>query len=109
MSQNQPTNERSQKFATEPTLVVPKLDRLARSVPDARAIADQLAAKGVKLALGASVYDPTDPMGKMFFNILATFAEFESDLIRMRTREGMAIARAKGKLRGKQPKLGRVA
>jgi len=32
-------------------------------------------------------------------------AEFETDLIRMRTREGMAIARAKGKLRGKQPKL----
>jgi DNA invertase Pin-like site-specific DNA recombinase len=87
------------------TLVVPKLDRLARSVPDARAIADQLEQKGVKLALGASVYDPTDPMGKMFFNILATFAEFESDLIRMRTREGMAVARAKGKLRGKQPKL----
>lgn len=87
------------------TLVVSKLDRLARSVPDARAIADQLETKGVKLALGASVYDPTDPMGKMFFNILATFAEFEADLIRMRTREGMAIARAKGKLRGKQPKL----
>ena len=87
------------------TLVVPKLDRLARSVPDARSIADQLEAKGVKLALGASVYDPSDPMGKMFFNILATFAEFESDLISMRTREGMAIARAKGKLRGKQPKL----
>lgn len=86
-------------------LIVPKLDRLARSVPDARAIAEQLEKKGVKLALGASVYDPTDPMGKMFFNILATFAEFESDLIRMRTREGMAIARAKGKLRGKQPKL----
>ena len=87
------------------TLVVAKLDRLARSVPDARAIADQLSAKGVKLALGQTVYDPGDPMGKMFFNILATFAEFESDLIRMRTREGMAVARAKGKLRGKQPKL----
>jgi len=87
------------------TLVVPKLDRLARSVPDARAIADQLQAKKVRLALGASVYDPGDPMGKLFFNILATFAEFEADLIRMRTREGMAIARAKGKLRGKQPKL----
>jgi len=76
-------------------LVVPKLDRLARSVPDARAIADQLEKKGVKLALGASVYDPTDPMGKMFFNILATFAEFEADLIRLRTKEGMAIARAR--------------
>lgn len=87
------------------TLVVPKLDRLARSVPDARDIADKLKARGVNLALGASVYDPSDPMGKMFFNILATFAEFEADLIRMRTREGMAIARAKGKLRGKQPKL----
>jgi DNA invertase Pin-like site-specific DNA recombinase len=87
------------------TLVVTKLDRLARSVPDARAIADQLAARGVKLALGSSIHDPTDPMGRMFFNILATFAEFESDLIRMRTREGMAVARARGKLRGKKPKL----
>lgn len=87
------------------TFVVSKLDRLARSVPDARAIAEQLTGKGVKLAIGHSVYDPTDPMGKMFFNILATFAEFESDLIRLRTREGMAIARAKGKLRGKQPKF----
>ena len=87
------------------TLVVPKLDRLARSVPDARAIADQLQERGVKLALGPTLYDPNDPMGKMFFNILATFAEFEADLIRLRTREGMDIARAKGKLRGKQPKL----
>ena len=87
------------------TLVVPKLDRLARSVPDARFIADALVNRGVRLALGSSVYDPVDPMGKMFFNILATFAEFEADLIRLRTREGMAVARAKGKLRGKQPKL----
>ncbi|MEI2420531.1 recombinase family protein, partial [Arthrospira platensis SPKY2] len=54
------------------TLVVPKLDRLARSVPDARAIADALVARGVKLALNTTVYDPADPMGKMFFNILAT-------------------------------------
>ena len=87
------------------TLVVPKLDRLARSVPDARSIADELADRGVTLALGQSRYDPADPMGKMFFNILATFAEFEADLIRLRTREGMKIARAKGRLRGKQPKL----
>ena len=87
------------------TLVVPKLDRLARSVPDARAIADRLRERDVKLVLGQALYDPGDPMGKLFFNILATFAEFEADLIRMRTREGMAIARAKGKLRGKQLKL----
>ena len=87
------------------TLVVPKLDRLARSVPDAREIADSLSARGVRLQLGAAVHDPNDPMGKLFFNILATFAEFEADLILMRTREGMAVARAKGKLRGKKPKL----
>jgi DNA invertase Pin-like site-specific DNA recombinase len=87
------------------TLVVTKLDRLARSVPDARLIADQLAARGVKLALGGTIHDPTDPMGRMFFNILATFAEFESDLIRLHTRERKAVARARSKLRGKKPKL----
>ena len=86
------------------TLVVPKLDRPARSFR-MRAIADRLQERGVKLALGRALYDPGDPIGKMFFNILAAFAEFEADLIRMRTREGMAIARARGKLRGKQPKL----
>ncbi len=74
-------------------------------MPDARAIGDDLADRGIKLSLGGQVYDPADPMSKMFFNILATFAEFEVDLLRMRTREGMAVARAKGKLRGKQPKL----
>jgi DNA invertase Pin-like site-specific DNA recombinase len=87
------------------TLVVPKLDRLARSVPDARHIGDSLVARGIKLSLGGTIYDPADPLGKMFFNILATFAEFEVDLLRLRTREGMAVARAKGKLKGKQPKL----
>ena len=59
----------------------------------------------MKLSLGGTLYDPADPMGKMFFNILATFAEFEVDLLKLRTREGMAVARSKGKLRGKQPKL----
>jgi len=57
---------------------VPKLDRLARSVPDERAIGDSLTARGVKLQLGASVHDRLDPIGPMFFNILATFAEFEA-------------------------------
>lgn len=87
------------------TLVVTKLDRLARSVPDARDIADELTAKEVVLSLGGSQYDPTDPVGRLLFNVLSMVAEFESDLIRMHTREGMAIARAKGRLRGKQPKL----
>jgi len=87
------------------TLIGTKLDRLARSVPDARAITDQLRERGVKLSLGRAPYDPGDPIGKMFFNILATFAEFGADLSLMRTRKGMTIARARGKLRGKGPKL----
>src|SRR2546421_3414798 len=45
-------------------LVVTKLDRLARSLPDARAIADELTRRQVKLNLGGSVHDPTDPVGR---------------------------------------------
>ena len=41
----------------------------------------------------------------MFFNIVATFAEFKADLIKLRTKEGMAFAKAKGKMRCKNPKL----
>ena len=87
------------------TFVVTKLDRLARSLPDARDILDELTKRNVKLSLGGSIHDPTDPVGRLLFNVLAMVAEFESDLIRLRTREGMQVARAKGRLRGKQPKL----
>jgi DNA invertase Pin-like site-specific DNA recombinase len=87
------------------TLVVTKLDRLARSLPDARDILDELTKRNVKLSLGGSIHDPTDPVGRLLFNVLAMVAEFESDLIRLRTREGMRVAKAKGRLRGKQPKL----
>ena len=87
------------------TFTVTKLDRLARSVPDALGILSQLSDRGVKFALGGSVYDWDDPFARMFLTILATIAEFEGALIRQRTRDGMAIARAKGKLRGRQPKL----
>jgi len=81
-------------------LVVTKLDRLARSLRDATDIADELTKKGVALNLGGAVYDPTDPVGRLLFNVLGMVAEFEADLIRARTREGMAIAKAAGKLRG---------
>lgn len=59
------------------------------------------------MSLGGSVYDPTDAVGKLLFNVLTMVAEFESDLIRLRTVEGMKVAKAKGRLRGKQPKLSR--
>jgi DNA invertase Pin-like site-specific DNA recombinase len=87
------------------TLVVTKLVRLARSVPDARDIADELTRREVKLSIGGSVHDPTDPVGKLLFDALAMVAEFEVDLARLRTREGLKVAKAKGRLLGKQPKL----
>ena len=50
---------------TGDTLVVTKLDRLARSVPDARDIVDELTARGVRLNVGGSVHDPNDPIGRL--------------------------------------------
>jgi DNA invertase Pin-like site-specific DNA recombinase len=57
-------------------LVVTKLDRLARSLPDARDILDELTRRNVKLSIGGSVHDPTDPVGRLLFNVLAMVAEF---------------------------------
>lgn len=70
------------------TLVVTKLDRLARSIRDARDIVAELTGAGVRLQIGASVHDPADPVGRLLLNVLAMVAEFEGDLIRSRTREG---------------------
>ncbi len=57
------------------TLLVTKLDRLARSLPDARVVADELTSRGISLSLGGSVYDPTDAVGRLLFNVLAMVAE----------------------------------
>lgn len=72
-----------------------KLDRLARSLPDAREIADELTSRGVKLNLGGSVYGQTDAVGRLLFKVLAMVAELEADVIRMATRAGMKVARAR--------------
>ncbi len=68
------------------TLVVTKPDRLARSLPDARANAEELTRRQVRLSLGGSVYDPRDPVGRLLSNVLAMVADFKADLIRLRTR-----------------------
>lgn len=86
-------------------LVVNKLDRLARSVQDAVAIFSELESLGVALNIDGVIYDPKTPTGKLMLNILSMIAEFEADLISARTKEGMAIAKKKGRLRGKPPKL----
>ena len=59
-------------------LAVTKLDRLARSLPDARDIVAELTDREVKLSLGGSVHDPTDPVGRLLFNVLAMVAVISS-------------------------------
>ncbi len=66
-------------FAPGPgPLVVTKLDRLVRSLPNARAIADELTARQISLSLGGSVYDPTDAVGRLLFDVLAMVANRQS-------------------------------
>ena len=58
------------------TLVVTKLDRLARSLPDARDILDELTKCNVKLSLGGSIHDPADPVGRLLLKRAGDGAEF---------------------------------
>ena len=85
-------------------LIVTKLDRIARSLRDASYIVEDLTREGVALDLGEAVYDPTVPVGRPLTNVLGMGAEFEAHLIQTRTREGMAISKAAGALRGCKPK-----
>ena len=85
------------------TLVVTKLDRLARSVKDLNDIAAQLDAEGVNLKILAINIDTGTPTGKLMFNMLGSIAEFERDLMLERQREGIAKAKANGRYKGRQP------
>ena len=71
---------------------------------EVRQVLTGLSERGVRFGLGL-IHDWTDPFGRLFLQTLAMIAEFEANLIRLRTREGMAVAKRKGELRGKQPKL----
>ena len=86
-------------------LVVTKLDRLGRSVQDLSALYTKLTAAGVKLRSLGEPYINDAALGKLMFNLLVTFAEFERDRMVERTKEGMELARKRGKLIGKPFKL----
>ena len=77
-----------------------KLDRLARSTIHLGQIAESVRAKGAHLKCLTQPIDTTTPTGRMMFNILACFAEFERDIIVERTNAGLAAARARGIIGG---------
>lgn len=84
------------------TLVVYKIDRLARSTFDLHKIARDLEAKGIGLVFIKENIDFTTPAGKLMFTMLGAIAEFERDLINERTAEGRARAVAQGKHMGRK-------
>jgi DNA invertase Pin-like site-specific DNA recombinase len=81
---------------------VTRLDRLARSMLDLRKIVDTLTDKGVGLkVLQQGAVDTTKSEGRLLLNILASFAEFETDIRKERQADGIAKAKAQGKYRGR--------
>lgn len=88
------------------TLVVTKLDRLGRGVRDLIDLVARIEKLGVDFVVLHQNIDTSTPAGKMFFHILAAFAEFERDMISERTRDGLKAARInKGHVGGGQRKL----
>lgn len=85
------------------TLVVTKLDRLARSVAHLVDLLAQLEAKGVALRILAMGIDTSTPTGKLMLTILGGVAEFEREIMLERQREGIAKAKAEGKYKGRAP------
>ncbi|ANU15423.1 recombinase family protein [Planococcus halocryophilus] len=88
------------------TFVVFKLDRLARSITHLNKIAEELTARGITLVFIKEQIDFSTATGKLMFNMLGSFAQFERDLINDRTAEGRERARKQGKHLGRkgQPK-----
>lgn len=91
------------------TLVVTRIDRLARSMKDLQDIVSALKSKGASLAATEQPVDTSDAAGKAFFDMLGVFAEFETNLRRERQAEGIAVAKQKGVYKGRKPSVGRDA
>lgn len=89
----------------EDTLVAVKLDRLGRSLRNLIDLIEGLAARDIGLVVLDQGIDTTTAAGRMFFHIVAAFAEFERDLISERTKAGLAATRARGRKGGRKDKL----
>ena len=87
------------------TLVVTRIDRLARSLRDLQIIVDKLKTKGAHLVATEQPVDTSTAAGKAFFDMLGVFAEFETNLRRERQAEGIATAKSKGVYKGRPPKI----
>ncbi|RMU26471.1 hypothetical protein ALP31_200207 [Pseudomonas amygdali pv. morsprunorum] len=87
------------------TLVVTRVDRLARSIKDLQDIVYTLKERGVSLKATEQPIDTQSAAGKAFLDMLGVFAEFETNLRRERQLEGIADAKARGVYRGRKPSI----
>ena len=90
---------------TGDTLVVCRLDRLGRSLTDLVRIVSELDKSGIHLESLAEKIDTSSAAGRLVLHVFGALAEFERELIRERTRAGLAAARARGRSGGRKPKL----
>jgi DNA invertase Pin-like site-specific DNA recombinase len=91
------------------TLVVTRIDRLARSLKDLEDIVHELKGRGVTLRATEQPVDTGTAAGKAFLDMLGVFAEFETNLRRERQLEGIALAKTRGVYRGRKPSIDAAA
>ncbi len=105
---NRPELDKALLSANRPgdQLVITKLDRLGRSLEHLLELSGQLHARGIDLVVLDQGIDTSTAVGRMFFQILGSIAEFEHALMSERTLDGLAAARARGRTGGQKPKLG---
>jgi len=96
--------EEALEFAREgDTLIVTKLDRLARSVPHLWELVNAMEAKGVTLRILNMNLDTGTASGKLMLSVFGAVAQFEREMMLERQREGIAKAKAEGKYKGRKP------
>jgi len=91
------------------TVIIWKLDRLGRSLKDLVTLVERFNSQNIGLQSLNDPIDTTTAQGKLVFNIFASLAEFEKDVIRERTMAGLASARARGRVGGRPKGLSEEA
>ncbi|EEW6789684.1 recombinase family protein [Escherichia coli] len=103
---HRPGLKRAMKHLKEgDTLVVWKLDRLGRSMKNLITLIDEVRARGAHFRSLTDSIDTSTHMGRFFFHVMGALAEMERELIVERTRAGLEIARSKGRIGGRRPKM----
>lgn len=90
------------------TVVIWKLDRLGRSLKNLVELVEEFKGMGVEFKSLTETIDTANPAGKLAFHLFGAIAEFEADLIRERTLEGLKAARARGRVGGRKKKLSSI-